>query len=165
MTIKIFSIVVYRAKTSNFLGVFPTKSDTYVALLDNLGLNGESEADLILGTGDLEQLEEFLQKTQGGIAWTIDSHEIEVPIVGELIAALENARITIFAASGIWKTWEPELNVIDKVLSKAKGAPAKTTPMKAKSFAKSRATGRETAATAILMAVGVAILVGWWLVS
>lgn len=37
--------------------------------------------------------------------------------------------------------------------------------MKPNPLPKSRAGDRETAATAILMALGVAILVGWWLLS
>lgn len=132
MKIKIFSIAVDGPKCGTVTGACSTKGDAYIQLLDALGLDGESEADMILGTGDFDRLEDYLsQQIDSSTSWSIGEREIDLSIVGELVQTLEALDQMLFFAlrDGFEPGYAKEMQKQARAsISKAKGETSKTTP-------------------------------------
>ena len=90
--IKAYALSVDGPKCGTFAAAYGTEREMYLALFEQIGLNADetAKATEMLDTHDTE-LEDYLgEVTDGGLTtWATEECEIEVPIIGELLSALE----------------------------------------------------------------------------
>ena len=96
MKIKIYSLAVDAPQSGTGGGAYATEKAAYKALIENLDVANAETANLLEAENFIE-LDDYLQAVIDGdrATWSIDECDIEVPIVDELVGALENAVVIV----------------------------------------------------------------------
>jgi hypothetical protein len=120
MKIKVYSLAVDVNNAGTSGGAFATRKDAFVELIQQLTGTNDTDADLAayawLDAGMLPELEDYLSQRYGQNAtWSHDEHEIDVPVIDELLAVLQRIRRCPDA--------EIVHSLVDATLAKVKGQP------------------------------------------